>query len=153
MRLVVSSFSLSPISTNLTVNFRFSTLPLVDIVRVYSLCGQPARKPVDTVSSRTIARWRFFIVFSRCFEVTNLGRILSFFAERKAHVKCVKIPSRWERYKTRFKEDTKMSTQEFSISTSSHDAMLDITSQVTAAVGKSGITEGLVTVFCPHTTG
>jgi secondary thiamine-phosphate synthase enzyme len=45
-----------------------------------------------------------------------------------------------------------MSTMEFSISTSSRDGMLDITSQVIEAVHKSGITDGLVTVFCPHTT-
>ena len=30
--------------------------------------------------------------------------------------------------------------------------MLDITSQVAGFVAESGVTDGLVTVFCPHTT-
>ena len=50
------------------------------------------------------------------------------------------------------KEVIEMTTQEFSISTPSHDAMLDITSQISRFVTDSGIIEGLVTVFCPHTT-
>ena len=45
-----------------------------------------------------------------------------------------------------------MSTQEFKINTPGHDAMIDITSQVVEAVRESKITDGIVTVYTPHTT-
>ena len=45
-----------------------------------------------------------------------------------------------------------MSTKEFKISTRGHDAMIDITSQVVEAIRESGITDGLVSIFVPHTT-
>ncbi|MBN2513001.1 MAG: YjbQ family protein [Sedimentisphaerales bacterium] len=39
-----------------------------------------------------------------------------------------------------------------SVSTSTRNQMLNITRQVEDAVAKSGIQNGIVTVFCPHTT-
>ncbi|MCK5113192.1 MAG: YjbQ family protein, partial [Phycisphaerae bacterium] len=45
-----------------------------------------------------------------------------------------------------------MITQEFSISTTSHDAMVDITTEVARMVADSGIRDGTVTVYTPHTT-
>ncbi len=45
-----------------------------------------------------------------------------------------------------------MSTVEFDLRTQHHDEMIDITSQVAEAVRECGITEGLVTVYTPHTT-
>ena len=45
-----------------------------------------------------------------------------------------------------------MSTLEFNLRTQHHDEMLDITSQVAEAVRESGVTEGIVTVYTPHTT-
>lgn len=39
-----------------------------------------------------------------------------------------------------------------SVKTASHSQMLDITSEVRAAVREAGIKDGDVIVFCPHTT-
>jgi len=38
------------------------------------------------------------------------------------------------------------------IRTPSHDCLVDITAQVQALLTRSGIGEGICTVFCPHTT-
>ena len=42
--------------------------------------------------------------------------------------------------------------QEFRVSTRSRSEMLDVTSQVQSIVADSGVTDGEVVVFCPHTT-
>jgi len=42
--------------------------------------------------------------------------------------------------------------EEISVKTGSLIEMLDITSQVRSAINKSGINEGVCTVYCPHTT-
>ena len=42
--------------------------------------------------------------------------------------------------------------KEFRVSTRSRTEMIDITGQVSALVGESGITNGEAVVFCPHTT-
>ena len=42
--------------------------------------------------------------------------------------------------------------EEFQVSTKSRNQMIDITSQVASAVRQSGITDGDVVVYCPHTT-
>jgi len=39
-----------------------------------------------------------------------------------------------------------------SVKTSSHSEFVDITSEVTAAIKKSGVEDGLVIVYVPHTT-
>ncbi len=41
---------------------------------------------------------------------------------------------------------------EETLSTSRRDEMVDITRQVAAAVARSGVAEGVVLVYCPHTT-
>ena len=41
---------------------------------------------------------------------------------------------------------------DFRISTKSRNQMIDITSQVDSLVSKSGVTDGDVIVYCPHTT-
>ena len=46
----------------------------------------------------------------------------------------------------------KMVQEEFHISTKSRNQMIDITSQVRSFVSQSGITNGDVIVYCPHTT-
>ncbi len=46
----------------------------------------------------------------------------------------------------------KIVEQDFSVSSKNRNQMIDITSQVSAAVSESGITNGDVIVFCPHTT-
>ena len=46
----------------------------------------------------------------------------------------------------------KIVQEEFRISTKKRNEMIDITGQVGSLVGKSGITDGDVIVFCPHTT-
>ena len=38
------------------------------------------------------------------------------------------------------------------LSTSRRDEMIDITRQIASIVAKSGVTEGLALVYCPHTT-
>ena len=45
-----------------------------------------------------------------------------------------------------------MSLHEFSISTSSKEELIDITSQVSEAVKKDGIGEGVCLIHIPHTT-
>jgi len=45
-----------------------------------------------------------------------------------------------------------MHTRTIDVRTRSRDELVDITSQVAAVVGDSGIEEGLVTVYVPHTT-
>ena len=42
--------------------------------------------------------------------------------------------------------------EDFRISTKSRNQMIDITSQINSLVGKSGVTDGDVIVYCPHTT-
>ena len=42
--------------------------------------------------------------------------------------------------------------EEFRVSTKNRNQMIDITSQVNSVVGNSGITDGDVIVYCPHTT-
>jgi secondary thiamine-phosphate synthase enzyme len=42
--------------------------------------------------------------------------------------------------------------KEFGVSTKSRTEFVDITSQVASALGESGLTSGLCTVFIPHTT-
>jgi secondary thiamine-phosphate synthase enzyme len=46
----------------------------------------------------------------------------------------------------------KIVQQDFRISSKSRNQMIDITSQVSSLVGKSGVTDGDVIVYCPHTT-
>ena len=42
--------------------------------------------------------------------------------------------------------------KDFRVSTKNRSRMVDITSQVRSIVGQSGITDGFVLVYCPHTT-
>jgi len=42
--------------------------------------------------------------------------------------------------------------EEFRVSTKSRNQMIDITSQVRSLVGQTGVTDGDVIVYCPHTT-
>ena len=46
----------------------------------------------------------------------------------------------------------KIAQEDFRISTKSRNQMIDITSRVGSLVGQSGITDGDVIVYCPHTT-
>ena len=46
----------------------------------------------------------------------------------------------------------KVIQEDFRISTKSRNQMIDITSRVGSLVGQSGITDGDVIVYCPHTT-
>ncbi|UCF00291.1 MAG: YjbQ family protein [Planctomycetota bacterium] len=46
----------------------------------------------------------------------------------------------------------KIVQKELHISSKNRDQMIDITSQVGSAVSKSGISDGDVIVYCPHTT-
>ena len=46
----------------------------------------------------------------------------------------------------------KIVEKDFTVSTKSRNQMIDITSQVASAVRQSGITDGDVIVYCPHTT-
>ena len=41
---------------------------------------------------------------------------------------------------------------DFRLSTKSRNQMIDITSQVSEVVGRSGVTDGDAIVYCPHTT-
>jgi len=45
-----------------------------------------------------------------------------------------------------------MVTKQFQIRTPSRDAMIDITGEVADALGESGVRDGIVTVYIPHTT-
>lgn len=47
----------------------------------------------------------------------------------------------------------KIINDSFFVSTGKRNQMLDITDEVQSAVKKSGISNGTVMVFCPHTTG
>jgi len=46
----------------------------------------------------------------------------------------------------------KIMQEEFRVSTKSRSQMIDITSQVNSLVGRTGVTDGDVIVYCPHTT-
>ncbi|MGD8501084.1 MAG: secondary thiamine-phosphate synthase enzyme YjbQ [Phycisphaerales bacterium] len=46
----------------------------------------------------------------------------------------------------------KIIQEDFRVSTKSRSQMIDITSQVRSFVGQSGIADGDVIVYCPHTT-
>lgn len=46
----------------------------------------------------------------------------------------------------------KIVQEDFRINTKSRNQMIDITSQVNSLVNKSGVTDGDVIVYCPHTT-
>ena len=46
----------------------------------------------------------------------------------------------------------KIIQKDFHISTKSRNQMIDITEQVSSIVGQSGVTDGDVIVYCPHTT-
>lgn len=46
----------------------------------------------------------------------------------------------------------KIVQKDFRVSSSQRNQMIDITSQVSSLVSKSGITSGDVIVYCPHTT-
>ena len=46
----------------------------------------------------------------------------------------------------------KIIQDEFGVRTKSRNQMIDITSQVQAFVSEAGISDGEVTVYCPHTT-
>jgi len=46
----------------------------------------------------------------------------------------------------------KIIQEDFRVSTKSRNQMIDITSQVGSLVGKSGVADGDVIVYCPHTT-
>ena len=46
----------------------------------------------------------------------------------------------------------KIVQEEFRVSTKSRSQMIDITSQVRSLVGQTGVTDGDVIVYCPHTT-
>ncbi len=46
----------------------------------------------------------------------------------------------------------KIKQEDFRVSTKSRNQMIDITSQVRSLVGQTGITDGDVIVYCPHTT-
>jgi secondary thiamine-phosphate synthase enzyme len=46
----------------------------------------------------------------------------------------------------------KITQEDFRISTKSRNQMIDITSRVSSVVGQSGVTNGDVIVYCPHTT-
>jgi secondary thiamine-phosphate synthase enzyme len=46
----------------------------------------------------------------------------------------------------------KIIQEQFSVRTKNRNQMIDITSQVQSVVSESGISEGEVIVFCPHTT-
>ena len=46
----------------------------------------------------------------------------------------------------------KIVQDEFSVRTKSRNQMIDITSQVSSLVSESGISDGEVTIYCPHTT-
>ncbi|MHC4187861.1 MAG: secondary thiamine-phosphate synthase enzyme YjbQ [Planctomycetota bacterium] len=46
----------------------------------------------------------------------------------------------------------KVYQKDFSVSTKKRNEMIDITSRVSSIINDSGITDGEVTVYCPHTT-
>jgi secondary thiamine-phosphate synthase enzyme len=46
----------------------------------------------------------------------------------------------------------KIVQKEFAVRTRSRTEMIDVTRQVESVIGESGIADGEVVVFCPHTT-
>lgn len=46
----------------------------------------------------------------------------------------------------------KIVQDDFRVSTKSRNQMIDVTSQISSIVDQSGITDGDVVVYCPHTT-
>ncbi len=46
----------------------------------------------------------------------------------------------------------KITTKTFSVSTHSRNELVDITGKIEKAVADSGISQGTITIFCPHTT-
>jgi len=46
----------------------------------------------------------------------------------------------------------KIVQKELHVSSKNRNQMIDITSEVSSVVGKSGINDGDVTIYCPHTT-
>ena len=48
--------------------------------------------------------------------------------------------------------DTAMHTRTFDVRTPSRSAMIDITDRVAQVIRDSGLTQGIVTVYVPHTT-
>jgi secondary thiamine-phosphate synthase enzyme len=47
----------------------------------------------------------------------------------------------------------KIVNNSFFVETNKRNQMLDITDEVQSLISKSGITQGTVIIFCPHTTG
>ena len=47
----------------------------------------------------------------------------------------------------------KVFQEEFSLRTSDRNQMVDVTARIADIVGQSGVKDGDVLVFCPHTTG
>lgn len=47
----------------------------------------------------------------------------------------------------------KIVNNSFFVDTNKRNQMLDITDEVQSLISKSGITQGTVIIFCPHTTG
>jgi len=46
----------------------------------------------------------------------------------------------------------KIITEQFGVRSRSREQMIDITGQINSLIGQSGIREGVVLVYCPHTT-
>ncbi len=46
----------------------------------------------------------------------------------------------------------KIVTEQFGVRSRSREQMIDITGEVNSLIGQSGIREGVVLVYCPHTT-
>ncbi len=46
-----------------------------------------------------------------------------------------------------------ITTTSFDVPTPERDAMIDITRQVQIAIDQSGVTDGTVTIYVPHTSG
>ena len=45
-----------------------------------------------------------------------------------------------------------MHTETFQVSTPSHDALIDVTPKVRDVIAAAGVSDGMVTVYVPHTT-
>ena len=46
----------------------------------------------------------------------------------------------------------KIITEQFGVRSTSRQQLLDITGEINSLIGQSGIRDGIVTVYCPHTT-
>jgi secondary thiamine-phosphate synthase enzyme len=46
----------------------------------------------------------------------------------------------------------KIVTEQFGVRSTNREQMIDITGEVNSLIGQSGIREGVVLVYCPHTT-